>query len=51
MRIEWQLIYAHGGKPVLWVVGLAFEFRFFDLDLTFFTLKAVETRLLVITVI
>lgn len=51
MFIERQLIYTHGGKPVFWVVGLAFGFRFFGLDLIFFTLIAVEPRLLVIMVI
>lgn len=51
MCIEWQLIYTHGGKPISWVVGLAFEFRFFGLDLIVFTLIAVEPRFLVIMVI
>lgn len=51
MCIEWQLMYAHGGKPIFWVVGLAFGFRFFGLDLILFTLIAAEPRLLVIMVI
>lgn len=50
MCVEQQLIYTHGGKPISWVVNLAFEFRFFGLDLIIFTL-IVETKFLVIMVI
>lgn len=51
MCTEWQLSYARGGKPVLWVMVLAFGFRFFGLDLIVFTLITAEPRLLVIMVI
>lgn len=51
MCIEWQLIHAHGGKPAFWVVGLAFGFRFFGLDLIIFKLITVEPTLLVLVVV
>lgn len=51
MCIEWQLIYAHGGKPIFWVVGLVFGFTFLGLDLMVFTLITAEPTLLVLMVI